>query len=89
MDNPIFTLANVPEGTVEIEFRLKDLDAPGYDHGGGSAAYTGENEIDPGAFKYKSPCPPGGTHTYRWTATAKDDSGETLGKADATREYPE
>jgi len=45
--------------------------------------------IQPGAFKYKSPCPPSGSHTYEWTITAIGDKKKKLGKAKATREYPE
>ena len=29
------------------------------------------------------------THTYRWTATAKDQNGGTLGTATSEREFPE
>ena len=35
--------------------------------------YGGETVIQPGAFKYKSPCPPSGSHTYEWTITAIGD----------------
>lgn len=89
--NPKFVLSNVPEHTKVISFRLKDLDAPSYDHGGGKITYSGNNEIEPGAFTYKSPCPPGGSHRYVWTATAKEkDSffGGTIGKAKAMKLYP-
>ena len=89
VSNPTFTLANVPDGTVRIKFRLKDLDAPGYNHGGGSADYAGDPVIVPGAFKYKSPCPPRTTHTYRWTAKVLDESSATLAEATAERDYPE
>ena len=63
VSNPIFTLNNVPEGTKFLKFKMKDKNAPGFNHGGGKIEYIGENVIEPGAFKYKSPCPPGGTHT--------------------------
>ena len=51
--------------------------------------YGGETIIQPGAFKYKSPCPPSGSHTYEWTITAIGEKKKKLGKAKATREYPE
>ena len=35
VENPIFTLANVPEGTTELRFKMKDKDVPQYNHGGG------------------------------------------------------
>lgn len=86
--NPKFTLRNVPKGTTSIQFRIVDLDNRGYNHGGGTAKYSGGSSIAPGAFNYMSPCPPGGSHTYEWTATAKDASGKKVGTASARRKYP-
>ena len=74
----------------ELRFKMKDKDVPNYNHGGGKIKnYSGETTIQPGAFKYKSPCPPDGTHTYEWTITAIGDKKKKLGKAVATRNYPE
>ena len=90
--NPRFILSNVPENTKIILFQLTDLDAPNYNHGGGKITYTGNNVIEPGAFTYKSPCPPSGSHRYVWTATAKEkDSffGGSIGKAKSMKRYPE
>lgn len=90
--NPRFVLSNVPEGTKFIQFTMTDLDAPNYKHGGGTIEYKGNNIIEPGAFTYLSPCPPMGSHRYRWAATAKEKTGlfsGSLGKAEATRSYPE
>ena len=70
--NPAFKLKDVPEGTQFIRFKMVDLDVPNYDHGGGVVKYTGQSEIAAGAFKYKSPCPPNGAHTYEWRATAQN-----------------
>ena len=86
--NPIFTVSGVPKGTKKIVFAMTDLDVPQFDHGGGSAAYNGDNTIQPGAFEYDSPCPPDGTHTYEWEATAKDSNNDTVGKASAEKSYP-
>lgn len=86
--SPRFVVAGVPQGTTSVEFRLKDLDAPRYKHGGGKVAMTGDGVVPFGAFKYKSPCPPRQVHTYQWTATAH--KGKTvLAKATAQRRYPE
>lgn len=86
--NPAFVLKDVPAGTTSIEFRLKDLDVPGYDHGGGKVKIGSSGTVPQGAFKYKSPCPPNGVHTYEWTATARK-GGKVLGVASARRKYPE
>ena len=87
--NPTFKLKDVPEGTKFIRFKLVDLDVPQYNHGGGVVRYNGENTITPGAFKYKSPCPPNGKHTYEWRATAqKKKNGEKIATATAKKSYP-
>jgi phosphatidylethanolamine-binding protein (PEBP) family uncharacterized protein len=87
--NPVFVLKDVPAGTKYIRFALKDRDAPSYNHGGGVVAYTGQKSIKRGAFKYASPCPPGETHTYEWTATAqKKKRGGKIARAKASRKYP-
>jgi phosphatidylethanolamine-binding protein (PEBP) family uncharacterized protein len=38
VDNPRFTLTDVPAGTVELRFRMDDRDAPALSHGGGKVA---------------------------------------------------
>ena len=87
--NPHFVLKDVPAGTKFIRFKLVDRDVPGYNHGGGVVAYTGQKSIAPGAFKYKSPCPPNGRHTYEWRATAQTrKNGGRIEVAKAARKYP-
>ena len=86
--SPEFTLAQIPPGTTRIDFKLKDLNAPRYNHGGGKVAWTGGNVVPFGTFEYKSPCPPGEVHTYEWTATARKGS-KVLARAKARRKYPE
>lgn len=88
VDNPIFTLKNVPEGTTEIRFSLTDLDVPSYNHGGGSADYSGGDVIQPGEFSYQSPCPPRGSHNYEWSARARNADGDTLARARSAKKYP-
>jgi len=88
--NPMFTLESVPEGTKFIRFKLTDKNVPSFNHGGGVVAWNGEEEIATGVFKYKSPCPPDGVHTYEWAATAMTkNNGGKMGEAKATRQYPE
>jgi hypothetical protein len=86
--NPAFSLKGVPAGTTKIQFRMIDLAVPSYPHGGGKVDYAGETTIAPGAFKYRSPCPPDGRHTYQWTATAYDAHGKKLGETKARKPYP-
>ena len=86
----IITLDHPPVNAINSQ-TMKDLDVPQYDHGGGVVEFSGQSIIEPGAFKYRSPCPPGGSHTYQWEATAKSKKsmfGGTLGKAKASGRYP-
>lgn len=85
--SPKFTVANVPAGTVELELKMVDLDAPTFSHGGGKVAYAGKAELPSGAFKFVGPCPPA-THRYEWTVVARDAAGKRLGTASATIRYP-
>ena len=87
--NPEFVLRGVPQGTNRLVFKLTDLDVPSYNHGGGTVRVqmAGNGKIPSGVFKYKSPCPPSGKHTYQWVVTAKQGN-KTLAKAAAARQYP-
>lgn len=90
VSNPEFKIDGVPEGTKFIRFRLVDKDVPGFDHGGGVVEYNGDKVIPSGKFKYKSPCPPGGSHLYEWVATAQSKkNGGKIAVATAQRRYPE
>lgn len=86
--SPRFGIKGAPSGTAAIQFRMVDLNVPGYPHGGGKAKFVGGSSVPAGAFKYKSPCPPNGSHTYQWTATALDAAGKKLATAKAQRKYP-
>lgn len=88
VSNPSFKLSGVPQGTQKIRFKMVDRNVPRYNHGGGTVKYSGSNTIAPGAFKYKSPCPPGGRHTYEWTATALGKGNKKLGEAKSAKKYP-
>lgn len=85
---PAFALSGVPPGTKYLDFELVDLNAPGFHHGGGTVVYTGENTIPEGAFAYTGPCPPSGSHTYRWTIRALNASRREIGRAAATGMFP-
>jgi len=86
--SPAFVLKDVPAGTTSVRFKLKDRNNMRYNHGGGKVAVNGDGTLPFGAFKYKSPCPPLGVHTYEWTATALKGK-KKLATARARRKYPE
>lgn len=96
VENPRFILKNVPQGAKILKFYLTDRDVPNFDHGGGTvevdAATDGGAIIEPGAFTYRSPCPPDGPHTYEWVITAKEKDSyfaANIGKTKVRRAYPE
>lgn len=86
--SPAFRVRGLPAGTDSVEFRMKDLNAPHYHHGGGKVRMSRDGTVPAGAFTYKGPCPPHEVHSYRWSATARK-GGTVLGKATATRRFPE
>ncbi|SFJ61464.1 hypothetical protein [Jannaschia pohangensis] len=86
--SPAFVVSDLPPGTTEVRFRLVDLDVPGFNHGGGRVGMSTSGQLPAGIFRYKSPCPPNGVHTYEWRAEARG-GGRTLGTATARRRYPE
>ena len=95
--NPTFSLSAIPKDAKWAYFKLVDRNVRNYKHGGGWVELKGNTKINPGIFKYKSPCPPGGKHTYRWTAyfTAKKTSMNFSGKPKdiisetfASKKYP-
>ena len=81
----------MPEGTTWTHFKMVDKNVLKHKYGGGWVEFTGQRQIDPGAFTYKSPCPPNGRHNYKWTATAKkkkSNFGGIIAKAKASKMYP-
>ena len=95
--NPTFTLSAIPKDAKWAYFKLQDRNVTNYNHGGGWVELKGNTTINPGIFEYKSPCPPSGKHTYRWTAyfTAKKTSMNFSGKPKdimsdtfASKKYP-
>jgi phosphatidylethanolamine-binding protein (PEBP) family uncharacterized protein len=86
-DSPKIHLSDVPKNTAKIEFRMTDLDAPEFPHGGGIVPFYGQAVVQKGSFTYKGPCPPE-PHRYRWHARALDLSGHLLGEAETTAKFP-
>jgi phosphatidylethanolamine-binding protein (PEBP) family uncharacterized protein len=85
--SPAFAVTGVPAGTATLDFRMVDLDAPGFQHGGGKVRYAGQSRLAPGAFQFVGPCPPQ-PHRYEWTVMAEDAAGRPIGTARAVKTYP-
>ena len=90
LSSPVFALSGVPKGTTTLQFHMVDLDAPNYNHGGGSVPYKGQARVACGALSnYSPPSPPGGSHSYQITVTAFGPGNSSLGTATSTRKFPE
>ncbi|MBZ0123165.1 MAG: hypothetical protein K8F31_04705, partial [Roseovarius sp.] len=48
--SPQFVVRGLPPGTDSVEFRMKDLDAPRYNHGGGKVSMSRNGTVPAGAF---------------------------------------
>jgi phosphatidylethanolamine-binding protein (PEBP) family uncharacterized protein len=86
--SPPISLSGVPAGTKKLDIRMKDMNVPDYNHGGGKVDYTGQKSLGYGAFSYTGPCPPSGKHKYRFTVKALDAGGKTLATATADKMFP-
>jgi phosphatidylethanolamine-binding protein (PEBP) family uncharacterized protein len=87
--SPVFAIRGAPEGTAKLAFEMRDLDAPGFHHGGSAVAYDGTGSVAKGAIAYVGPCPPGGqVHHYVWSVQALAADGKVLAKTTAEGRFP-
>ncbi len=81
--SPKIILNNLPSETVRLQWSLKDLQVPQYNHGSGSIKAMAI--IQEGTLKgYRGPCPPSTSalgHFYRFTIKAINVNGKTIGIA--------
>jgi phosphatidylethanolamine-binding protein (PEBP) family uncharacterized protein len=90
--SPNFQLSDVPKGTVNLRFDMRDLDKPTFHHGGGTVGYRGQPEVPCDAFAsgFVGPSPPPGeVHTYEFTIEALDPAGKVLAATTARRKFPQ
>ena len=90
-ESPEIRVARVPDGTVELEARLKDITLPAYNNGGGSVEYDGSGIIPAGALNvgYNGPCPPPGSrHKYEFSVIARNAQGEIIGFGKSRQSFP-
>ncbi len=87
--SPEIRVANVPAGTTAFKVSLTDLDKTSWNHGGGTVPADPSGVIPSGALKagYNGPCPPSGSHTYRFTVRALDAEGRELAKGSAKKSF--
>jgi phosphatidylethanolamine-binding protein (PEBP) family uncharacterized protein len=90
-ESPEIRVADIPEGTVELRVRLKDISLPAYNQGGGSIKHDGSGIIPAGALKtgYNGPCPPpGARNNYEFSVMAVDAEGVIIGFGKSRRSFP-
>jgi len=88
--SPEIRVTNLPAATQLLRVRLKDLDVPAWNHGGGEVAYNGSGIIPAGALRsgYNGPCPPSGTHRYQFAVQALDAQGVVIGSGKQMHPFP-
>ena len=88
--SPKIRVSNIPAGTKSFQVKLKDFDAPSWNHGGGKVPNNGSGIIPAGALKsgYNGPCPPSGSHRYQFTVNAIDKEGIIIGIGKAVKKFP-
>jgi hypothetical protein len=61
--SPAFRITAAPAGTKQLRFKMVDLNAPNYPHGGSTVACGGPT-VARGAISYVGPCPPPGQQAH-------------------------
>lgn len=89
-ESPEIRVSNIPDGTAELQVRLKDLNVPAWNHGGGDVKHDGSGIIPAGTLKlgYNGPCPPEGRHKYEFSVRALDAEGSIIGFGKARQSFP-
>ncbi|WP_319405638.1 YbhB/YbcL family Raf kinase inhibitor-like protein [uncultured Desulfosarcina sp.] len=89
-ESPEIRVSKVPEGTQELRVRLKNIDIPAWNQGGGKVKYDGSGIIPAGALKlgYNGPCPPGGRLKYEFSIMAVNAEGVIIGFGKARQSFP-
>jgi len=90
-ESPEIRVDRIPDGTVELQVRLKDINVPAYNHGGGRVKNDGSGVIPPGALTigYNGPCPPyKERHKYEFLVLARDAQGQIIGFGKSRQLFP-
>lgn len=88
--SPEIVIANYPAETKSFKIKLKDRDAPNWNHGGGEYVNDGSGVVPAGALKsgYNGPCPPSGSHRYVFYVNAINEDGMTIGTGKSLIRFP-
>ncbi len=89
-ESPEIQVSDIPDGTTELRVKLKDIDIPAWNHGGGKVMHDDSGIIPAGALNigYNGPCPPSGRHKYEFSVMAVNAEGVIIGFGKARRSFP-
>lgn len=89
--SPEIRVTDVPATAVLFKVRLKNLDVPAWNQGGGEVANDGSGILPAGALQlgFNGPCPPPGERQkYEFSVMALDDQGRIVGFGKARHRFP-
>lgn len=90
-ESPEIQVAGIPDNTVELDVRLKNITVPAWNHGGGRIPYDGTDRIPANMLDlgYNGPCPmPGERNKYEFSVMALDGEGAIIGFGKAAQIFP-
>lgn len=89
-ESPEIRVSNIPDGTAELQVKLKNVNVPEWNQGGGNVKNDGSGIIPAGSLNlgYNGPCPAGGRNTYEFTVMAVDAEGVIIGFGKARQPFP-
>lgn len=89
-ESPEIKVSNVPEGTKDLQVKLKNLNLPAWNQGGGIVAHDGSGLIPAGYLSvgYNGPCPLNQRNKYEFSVMALDAGGVIIGFGKAMRPFP-
>ena len=90
-ESPAIRVDGIPEGTVELRVRLKNINVPEWNQGGGNVEHDGSGIIPPRALDigYNGPCPPPGQrYKYEFSVMAVNTDGVIIGFGKAVQPFP-
>ena len=89
--SPEIRINTIPAGTEYFEVKLKDIDVPNWNHGGGRVDNDGSGIIPAGVLTdhYNGPCPPPNIpHSYQFIVRAFNAEDVIIGVGKAMKKYP-
>lgn len=89
-ESPEIQVSNIPDGTKDLQVKLKNLNLPAWNHGGGIVTHDGSGLIPAGYLSvgYNGPCPPNQRNKYEFSVMALNAEGVIIGFGKAMQPFP-